>query len=112
MSFGWELVVLHTPPFMLVPTWRCEQGTFYIGLLRVKLRFLACEEVRKRVWPSSNQNRLLFTQIHTLAPSSTHHKVERKLMRATNYILQQKVPLNLFRMTLISTLLEDRKLVH
>ena len=49
MSFGWELVVLHTRPSMFGNwdiVWRFEQRTFYIGSLRVKL-ILACQEVLK-----------------------------------------------------------------
>ena len=54
MTFGWDLVVLHTMRSMfgnfrsacLEVVWRFEQRTFYIGLLRVKF-ILACQEVLK-----------------------------------------------------------------
>jgi hypothetical protein len=53
--------------------WRFEQGTFFIGSLRVKL-ILACQEVLGWVWPSMNRNGFLFVQIQTLLPLSKHPK--------------------------------------
>ena len=35
---------------------------------------LACQEVLKCVWPSMNQNRLLFIHIQTLPPGLHHNK--------------------------------------
>ena len=43
-----------------------------IASLRIKL-ILACQEVGRWVWPSMNQNRLLFIQTQTLPPHM-HHK--------------------------------------
>ena len=50
-----------------------ERRTFYIGALMAKL-ILACQEVLKGVWPSMNQNMLLFAQTPT-STSRMHQKI-------------------------------------
>ena len=51
MTFGWELVVLHTTPSMFskfqcmlggLNVWRCEQRTVHIRSLSVELIIFAC----------------------------------------------------------------------
>ena len=74
-----------------------EQRTLYICSLRVKL-ILGCQEVLIWVWPSTEQNRLLFIKLHT---TSVHApQMEKKYCmqnnqwksQGTNSI--QKVPLS------------------
>jgi hypothetical protein len=59
---------------MLEVLWRFERRTFFIGSMTVNLIW-ACQEVLRQVWPSMNQNRLLFIQIQNT--TSKHAQVER-----------------------------------
>ena len=112
MVFGesWLFCIQHLP--CLVTIW-CTLGrscgglgkkTVHIGSFRVKL-ILPCQEVLEWVWPSMNQNRLLFTQIQTLPPSMHHKQEERKHWRCiqnnqweTNS--RRKLPLNIMILAL------------
>jgi len=55
------------------------------GSLRVK-NILACQEVLKWVWPSTNRNWLLFIQSQTLPPSIHHNwkEITDVVYRTTN----------------------------
>ena len=58
--------------------------------IEVKLN-LACPEVLKRVWPSMNQNRLIFIQMQTLPPSM-HHKWKLLIWHAKQPIENHRGP--------------------
>jgi hypothetical protein len=56
---------------------------------------LACQEVLNRVWPSMNQNRLLFIQIQTV-PLNMHHKRKESIdfvCKITNGKLGDQLPM-------------------
>ena len=110
MTFGWELVGLHTSANF----WCMLKGSVEVWMeniiywcIRIKL-ILACQEVLKRDWPSMNQSRPLFIQIQTLNPSMRHKWKETTdiVCKTTNKISQwknsqQKVPLS-WKITLLS----------
>ena len=74
---SWLFCIQHCPCLVsfgacLELVWRFKWRTFYISSWRVNLVW-GCQEVLTWVWPSMNQNRLLFMQIQT-PPLSMHHK--------------------------------------
>ena len=105
---SWLFWIQHLPSSVsfgacLEVVWRFEQRTFYIGSLRVEL-VLVCQEVPKWVWPSVNQNRLLFMQIQTLPPRM-HHKW-KIIINIVWKIMEDQLPTkspNENRITILST---------